>query len=249
MPYFRNQVKLYVLLFEGRTGSTFLTATLSQHPEILADGERLDKYRNAPNAATAQLDSARQFLTPPFVGPHRVRGFKTKLREIKDPTAFAALLQEKRVHILYMQRRNRIKTTVSGFTGQRLYEKTAKWNLTQEADRPGALHIDPTAFAAALKVREEREHALTAYVEGLALPTLNLYYEALLVDEAAFLAPLYAFLGVQPRPASAKTKKNTSDDLRQVLVNFEELRAPYAGTPYAAMFDEVLVPAPSQAGH
>src|SRR5688572_14961798 len=147
MVYFRNQVKLYVLLFEGRTGSTFLTAMLNQHPEILAAGERLDNYGNAPDAAAAQLASARQFLTPPLVGPHRVRGFKTKLREVKDPAAFAALLQEKRVHILYMQRRNRIKTTVSGFTGRRLYEKTAKWNLTHEADRPGALHIDPPAFA------------------------------------------------------------------------------------------------------
>jgi hypothetical protein len=36
------------------------------------------------------------------------------------------------------------------------------------------------------------------------------------------------------------TLKHTSDDLRQVVVNFEDLRRRYAGTPYAPMFDEVL---------
>jgi hypothetical protein len=44
--------------------------------------------------------------------------------------------------------------------------------------------------------------------------------------------------------AEGKTLKHTSDDLRQVVVNLDELRARYAGTRYAPMFDEGIAPAP-----
>jgi hypothetical protein len=33
------------------------------------------------------------------------------------------------------------------------------------------------------------------------------------------------------------------NDLREAIVNFDELRARYAGTRYESMFDEVLAPA------
>ncbi len=39
-----------------------------------------------------------------------------------------------------------------------------------------------------------------------------------------------------------KCIKNTSDDLRKVIMNFDELRSHYIGTPFELMFDEVLVP-------
>jgi hypothetical protein len=34
--------------------------------------------------------------------------------------------------------------------------------------------------------------------------------------------------------------KHTNDDLRQAVVNFEDLRRLYAGTRYAPMFDDGL---------
>jgi hypothetical protein len=53
---------------------------------------------------------------------------------------------------------------------------------------------------------------------------------------------LFKFIGVRPQPLQGKTLKNTQDDLREVVLNFDSLRAHYAGTAYASMFDEVLVP-------
>jgi hypothetical protein len=34
--------------------------------------------------------------------------------------------------------------------------------------------------------------------------------------------------------------KNTSDDLREAILNFDELRDSYSGSRYAHQFDEVL---------
>ena len=38
-----------------------------------------------------------------------------------------------------------------------------------------------------------------------------------------------------------QVRKNTNDDLREAVSNFDELRSHYIGTPYEQMFDEVLV--------
>ena len=51
---------------------------------------------------------------------------------------------------------------------------------------------------------------------------------------------MFAFLDVPERAVQSKTLKHTSDDLRQVITNFDDLRARYTGTRYASMFDEVL---------
>jgi hypothetical protein len=47
---------------------------------------------------------------------------------------------------------------------------------------------------------------------------------------------------VRFRRVEPATRKITSDDLHAAIVNFDDLRSRYAGTPYEAMFDEVLVP-------
>jgi LPS sulfotransferase NodH len=235
-------VKQFVLLFEGRTGSTFLREVLSRHPGVLAEEEQLRHFKQAENGAARQLDWARQFLTPPLFGPHHLRGFKTKLHDVLDQPGFAQLLREKRVRIVCMQRQNRVKLTVSRFNGQRLNNKTDNWNLYRETDRQGAITIDVAKFDAALRQREQREQALEGYIQALGQPTVTVYYEDLLRDREAFLSRVYDFLDLRSRPVTTHVIKNTSDDLRNVLQNFDELRAHYAGTPYAPMFDEVLVP-------
>jgi hypothetical protein len=63
----------------------------------------------------------------------------------------------------------------------------------------------------------------------------------LLLNEAATLERVFSFLGVAYQPVQGKAVKSTSDDLRDVLANFNDLRAHYAGTTYQTMIDEVLI--------
>jgi hypothetical protein len=65
-------------------------------------------------------------------------------------------------------------------------------------------------------------------------------YEDLLVNRDKVLSQVFDFLGVDPFPVQGKTLKNTSDDLKEVILNFEQLRSKYLGTKFESMFDEVL---------
>ena len=85
---------------------------------------------------------------------------------------------------------------------------------------------------------EEGQERLKNYVNSLQRPTLIIYYEDLLKNPEEVFGWVTGFLSLPPAPLSPKTKKNTSDNLRHVISNFEELKLYYMTTQYEAMFDE-----------
>jgi hypothetical protein len=239
----RFQVTPFVILFVERAGSTYLITALKSQPGVLALTEKLAALREEGKNAAEQLEWAKNFLTPPLVGPHRAIGFKTKLIDVLDPDGFAALLRERRCKIVQLQRRNAVKAVVSTLNARRQWQVSGNWNLLSEKTRLEPFAVDPAEFEALLQEREKLDRDLEAYVERLQLPTLRLYYEDLLQNEEAFVGKALGFLNGGDRPNRGTTLKNTGDDLREAILNFDQLRALYAGSRYESMFDEVLVPA------
>lgn len=235
----------FVILFEGRTGSTYLVEALDRHPEVRARKEVFASLRNQGWLAEHQVEWLEEYLGgPPEEEGIRAVGFKTKLRDVLDPEETARVLEEVGASAIVLLRRNRIKHLVSVFNAMRLHEETGDWNLYADGGSLPPLEIDPERFDEWLQARERQREELEGYVERLALPTLRLTYEDLLLEEGAFFEQLFDFLGVAPRPVEGEARKATSDDLREALANFEELRARYEGTRYEPMFDEVLVGEP-----
>jgi len=200
--------------------------------------EGLVRLKSAGHVAQEQW--VRKTLTPPLLGRYGAIGFKTKLRDISDPALFRDLLRGLKVRIIHMQRKNRVKVTVSEINCNILHKKTNYYNVYKAENRLPPINISIAQFRETLKKREELDNALKDYVAGLNLPTLELYYEDLLKDEDTLLRSTYNFLDVPFLPTKGKSFKNTSDNLREALLNFDELRAAYAGTAYEKMFDEVL---------
>jgi LPS sulfotransferase NodH len=240
---FRFQVTPFVILFVERAGSTYLITALKSHPTVVALTEKLDALRQEGKSAAEQLTWARSFLTPPLVGRHRAIGFKSKTVDILDPTGFAALLRERRCKIVRLQRGNSVKAVVSTLNARRQYRVSGNWNLLSESTRLPSFEVDFGEFDALLHEREQLDRDLERYVEDLRLPTLALTYEDLLADQHAFVGRTLAFLGVEAQAAPGATLKNTRDDLREAVLNFDALRAQYRGTRFEPMFDEVLAPA------
>lgn len=241
MPiFFRPQITPYVILFIERDGSTYLTSLLMSHPDIQAIYERFAVLKQKGVNAHDQLEWASRYLARPMISRYKAVGFKTKLVDVLDPDGFVDLLRQKNCKIIQMRRRNFIKAVVSKINARRLYEASGNWNLYNEADRMPAFEIDPQTFDQLLKEREQADRDLSDFVGSLELPTINVEYEDLLINKSKTLCEVFNFLGVQNLPVESKTLKHTSDDLRQVVQNLDELRAHYDGTIYQRMFDEVL---------
>lgn len=236
---FRFQATPFVILFVERAGSTFLITALKSHPQILALTEKFDAMNKEGRSAADQLEWSRAFLTPPLIGKHRAIGFKTKLIDVLDQDGFAALLRERKCRIIQLQRRNTVKAVVSTMNAKRQWEVSGNWNLLSESTRLPAFEVDPAEFAALLAQREEWDRQVESYTAALQLPTLRLWYEDLLADKVAFMDKAVTFLTGRTERLEGGTLKNTGDDLRKAILNFEALRNRYAGTRYETMFDEV----------
>jgi LPS sulfotransferase NodH len=237
-----NKPLPFILLFRGRCGSTYLVEALDNHPSVRAAPEKMAALIQKKQGAPEQLQWARQFLAPAANGtPYSAIGFKTKLQDVLDPDGMTALLQELSARIIHMRRRNTVKMTVSLFNSVRLKDTTGDWNLYDKTKTLPPLTIDLQKFDEWLKITERKVREEVAFITSLALPTLTVYYEDLLLNETATLEQVFSFLGVGYQPVQGKAVKSTSDDLRDVLANFNDLRAHYAGTTYQPMFDEVLV--------
>jgi hypothetical protein len=234
----RNPVR-FVILFIGRSGSTYLVDALASHPDICAQWEGL----LANKGADVQLQRARKFFTQSPHGEYSAVGFKTKLSKVKDREGFAKLLGEMGARIILLQRRNIVKHVVSWVNSERIHDVTGYWNLWNEENRLPPTTIDVAMFDRRLEQVEKGQRELESYAKNMELPTLWLYYEDLLVDRRATLKRVFSFLEVRFEPVEGGSIKNTSDDLREALSNFDELKSHYIGTPYEQMFDEVLVSA------
>jgi len=238
--HLRSRATPFVVLFIERDGSTYLTSLLASHPQVRVVYERFAVLRQQGAGAQAQLGWAASYLKPPLVGRAAAIGFKTKLVDVLDRDGFAALLRARACHILLMRRQNHVKAVVSRINARRLHDVTGNWNLYDSADRMPPMQVDPAEFDRYLQERAAAERELQDYVARLELPTLRLVYEEMLVDRAAALARVFEFLQVRPVALQGRTLKHTPDDLRQVVLNFDEMVQLYAGTAYEPMFREVI---------
>ena len=235
--YFNFQVNLFVIMFVERAGSTYLTTLLNSHPEIRCVTEKLDSLKNKSDGPSAQLNWTTKDLTPPLLGNNRAIGFKTKQVDILDPDSFRQILKKKKCRILQLQRRNSVKAVISTINARRLWKTSGNWNFLQETDRQSAMQVDLDEFDNLLMVREKWDADLVQYVKLVDLPTLQLYYEDILENENHFIQKTFEFLDVASKPVQGKTLKHTSDDLRDVILNYDELRSKYKNTPYEPMFE------------
>ena len=267
----RPQETNFIVLFQGRTGSSFLIDALDRHPNITAKPELLVAMRRViqpfqdlhgrkkwyaiavrswrrsvnetvyfwPRDAGYRQIKMVQELYEQTPRPSPVVGLKTKVQDITELKQMKRYLEERGVLTIIMERRNLVKQAVSHINAVRLHSAEGKWNVEGQTEPLGPQHISVEEFDRMLHDVVFDESVLNAYAKYLETPKLNVEYSDLLRNQAEWFDTIFDFLGVEPRQLESSVRKNTDDDLRVALSNFEELRAAYADTEFAPMFDEI----------
>ncbi|MBN2378098.1 MAG: hypothetical protein JXD22_16995 [Sedimentisphaerales bacterium] len=223
----------FIMLMEGRVGSSHVVQLLNNHENIICDYEKLYGLDDeAQKAKIAEMFSA----NAPVVG------FKTKLRDVIDQDYLFDLIERDTVFTICLHRKNIIKSVVSTFYAQKLRQETGHYNrlkINTAVFEPIPLAYPD--FEAHLRIRKAIDEQLIAFYDKLTAPKTLVFYEDLMLDEETFMRNLIDFLGLEWQPLTRSIyAKTISDDLRDIIENFDELRSHYIGTPYEAMFDEVL---------
>lgn len=209
----------FVIFSAARSGTSLVTATLGQHPDIYCHAEIyqqkrenhiLKEFRAAHDvealaARPARLARAVLDWTP---GPPVV-GFK--MWTWQAPGAARDLLGDPGVHKILIERENRL----AAFSSVRLAFTTGTWNRWPgegPGEAPPLLPFDAAEFAEFC----DRQDALFAgYRERAAGPVLEVRYTEL---PEPGIARMQDFLGVSRRDLAPRRVKLHSDD---ILSRFE----------------------------
>jgi len=226
----------FVIVFPGRTGSSWLVSALDEHPEIDAAGELLVR-----RDAAEQVGLIRDALAPRR--GRAARGFKTKMKDVADPDALRNAIADAGALVIHMRRDDRLRLAISRINARRLHAATGRWNRQLDRERgreTDAAPVDPIGFDElheALVASAAEVDRVATFVGSLAGDVVEVRYADILRSPEVVLESVQAAIGVPPRPLRSRVVKNSDEDLRTSIPDFDDLRARFAATPFAVAFD------------
>jgi LPS sulfotransferase NodH len=240
----------FVIVSTARTGSTLLTGLLNSHSQALAFGELFRSpdaigWDVAPfiNRQGAHL-LARYRADPVGFLDQRVFkrwprnyaavGFKLFYFHTKIPPGSIVwdyLTDNREICILHLKRRN----LLAQYYSLQLAHKMDVWSMTRPASTvPAPLSLMPDACARHFASVRDQERECDGTLSGHPLKVL--YYEDLSAAQESEVRAIERFLGLKQETLMARTVRQRTAPLSEVIANYEELKQTFVGTKWAEFF-------------
>ena len=227
---------LFLILAQGRTGSSLLVDLLNSHPDIscLAEIFTSSVAKNVRNP----VDFASGLCC---LSTNNAGGFKVKIYQmgnVRCSTAhqFLERFRDEGWQVIYLKRANVLRHALSDIRS----EKTRIFHHTGEKEE-GKLK---SARKEKVTITEEelfrtirfREKCLEQEKEALAgIDHMVIEYERDLLEDDSKLNTMdrvFDYLGLKPHTCSTAMKKVTSRNISDIVENHQEIIDSLTGTPY-----------------
>ena len=221
----------FVVFAQGRTGSELLVSLLNNHPRIHCEGELLNAKLNTKIVFPQLYVQGRRAKYP-----EKAYGFKVKIYQLTedqhtDPQIFMHGLQSKGWKVIYLQRENLLRNSISCILG---FQRN-KWH--DRSKNPLKEQKFTMACDRLLYELERRDIYTEKEAEILErIDHIKIVYERDLLggeNHQNTCDRLFAYLGLPSVGVRAKLKKTTSNRLSDFIENYEEIESAIAQTKYA----------------
>jgi len=259
----------HIILTNGRSGSNYLANVLNLHPEIVNYGEVLGNwtlpyklytksplhrwsvndylthiYHNKGFFYAAQLYSAyahfRARKKVNFKKWHQVYsiGIKEFFLNFHVRNAQDFLKSDRDLAIVYLYRENILRRYLSV-----LFLRRTQVAATEKSLQSNKIFIDVGHMIGFLKILENEtanERKLISELPDHRLLTIR--YEDYFTNESTILAynkQVFEFLGVKPIDLKSQQRKILSDNMRDLITNYDEFHACLMNTPYQRFLEGI----------
>ena len=241
----------FIITCAPRTGSTMLRMMLNSHPDIICHGEVIStqgkpnlgkKYQKKIDKTSDELAVIRDqdpvFFLNEYVlnqnqGNCEAVGVKIKYRQLEEEfkTMFREIANNKTISILHLTRKNLLKRYISNkLAGAKKTSTVIMKDSTVKKEQPKIVINIQDCLANIASVKETeirfREHFKNHKL-------VEIVYEDIVAEQNNPMNKLQTFLGVNPIDLKFNTVKINSDNLVDIVENYQELVMEIKETPYA----------------
>ena len=247
-----KETSKFIITCAPRTGSTMLRMMLNRHPHIICFGEAitLDGKPNLGRKIHKKINKTSDELAEILFGDSvnflyeyifnqedcEAVGVKIKYRQLEEQfqEIFDKIANDKTISIIHLTRKNLLKRYVSNrLSGSK---KTPHVILnSQEQQAQPKVKINVQKCLEDISAVQEAESRFRKYFKNHKL--FEIVYEDILANRSQQMAELQEFLGVQPKELEPKTLKINSDNLEDIVENYQELVMEIKETSYFQYLD------------
>jgi len=222
-----------------------LRMMLDAHPDIRCYGEVIT-LKGAPNLGkcgktqeelnqSLAADPIRFLYEHVWGGAHHLAiGCKIKYRQLEEqfPGVLNAIQADKSIKIVHLRRKNLLKRYVSNQLAASQKTPTVILRGREETNKGRQrIAIDLAKCLADIEHIKKSEQDFIKYFADH--PVFEVFYEDLTTPDSQDLFEMQAFLGVNPIDIQPKTTKVNSNNLADVVENYEQIRNKLMGGVYA----------------
>lgn len=234
----------------ARSGTTLLVRLLDSHEQILCMGEVLQPESSIchplypiPRYQLYREQSTRSRLISKLAKDYGLRryldwlfetyrneavGFKLMLVQLQEFPQVADYMRKKQFRIIHIVRENLLKLHVSYARAQ----MTDLW-VSKKPVAQTQVKLAVRDLLDDLEDLEKQQQLQSQLISQMQLSHIELIYEKLAQDYGQALLPVLDFLGVDKKyKLNTELRKITSDDLKQVIENYQEVTDALTSTRY-----------------
>lgn len=230
-----------VCLFTSRSGGTMLTDLIRSHPRAYAFAEPIENFVRGGKAAFSEW-LEEYFLLPSRIEyPHEVPDpglmfMSTKIKRY-DSDLFH-MFNRYGVKYLRLYRENTLKQAISQMVSAQLFMTNRNFNLERNVEAEfrstrKRIYVNPAALLSAIEIYQEGEKCVddmvSTYAEG---DVVSVSYEQLARGDSA-IRMVFDYFGLEWVAPHTRHAKINSDDLSEVIDNFDEVSSVVMRTRFA----------------
>ncbi len=220
-----------ICLFTSRSGGTMLTDLISSHPRAYGFAEPIEGFvRGGKSAFSEWLEDF--FIIPSLIEyPHKVIDpalmfITTKIKKY-DADLFP-MFNRYNVKYLRLYRENIVKQAVSSIIAKKLYSENWNFNIKKQDKKTNKInrkliYVDPIGLYQKIDLYQDAEKLvddmIAKHAEG---DVMSISYEQLVSGDVG-IRKVLEYFGLESQVLTSNHVKINSDDLCDVIENFDEV--------------------------
>lgn len=223
----------FIVLSRSRTGSNMLISFLNSHPNVHTE---VGIFGNL-NGRSYKDILAKVFGKQPYY--IKSKGFKIFYYHPQDDDSgdlWDSLVNMDGLCVIHLKRRNILRVLISrkiaGY--EDVWESTSTKGLDARRNKAVTFTVDELEEG----FKQTRDWENGGDEKFREHPLLSIYYESLVNDPEGAFSKITDFLGVRYVPPETKLRRQNPERLRNIVINYDELKLAFTGTEWQTFFDE-----------